>query len=366
MPAVVGTPRSGVPVRGRPPRLDRTRPRTRRRHVHLDPRPPRPLPARTAHPARPVRRLHPQRPLPHPHTATPHCRPCPPSTPSGRRPTGDRCPSATGPPPGLAGRSGRRRWWLAPVALILALYRPITAVLGTVIGAPPGRRGRRRPGEDPAAGPRPAPRHHQRSPPASAPNSPAVGHRPGRRPNPAGTRAAFSTRPQRRRRRALPAQPGQLDRRRRPPLDDHPPPPAPTSYDPARHLDLAIPWVCANLRTADRAPARQRQADRPARRHAGLPHRRLRPRHRLGHRHPRPPAKPAATPAAPPSSPATSPPCTATSPPTRTDARTASTSPALPAPAPFTGASTRLHRRRPHQPRLPHPRRPGISTRSAG
>ena len=53
VPAVVGTPRSRVPVRSPPPRLDRTRPRTRRRHVDLDPRPPRPLPARTAQPPGP-------------------------------------------------------------------------------------------------------------------------------------------------------------------------------------------------------------------------------------------------------------------------------------------------------------------------
>ena len=94
-------------------RLDRTRRRTRRRHVDLDPRPPRPLPARAAQPRRPLRRLQPTANASASSPPTAHYRPCPPSPPSGRRPHGrHRCPSPTKVTAAmgtLARAAGRRR-----------------------------------------------------------------------------------------------------------------------------------------------------------------------------------------------------------------------------------------------------------------
>ena len=247
-------------------------------HVHLDPRPPRPLPARTALPAGPVRRLHPQRPLPPPQRAHPAAHPAHPGPhPPARRVTHPRR---------RRGRNGAGRpacWcsprspWPSPSSARSPPSSP-TAADGD-------RAGRGRPGADPAAGPRAAAPDHRAHRHHLPRATPGVGRRPGRRRIRLEP-ARVQPRPQRRRRRALPAQPDQLGRRRRPALDVHPtarrrrhprPGPAPRPRRPVRVRQPAH---------RHRPPRATGKTAAPLDAMPGLPHRRLLPGHRLGHRHP--------------------------------------------------------------------------------
>ena len=132
-----------------------------------------------------------------------------------------------------------------------------------------------------------AARHHHRAHQQRLPRTPTgLGHRP--RPGRVQLEPGrVQQRPQRRRRRPLPAQPGQLARRRRPPWTDHTtaadadvlqPGATPPPRDP-----LGLRATCAPPPPTSRATGKPTTALDA---HAGLPHRRLRPRHRLGHRHP--------------------------------------------------------------------------------
>ena len=166
----------------------------------------------------------------------------------------------------------------APVALILVLVLGVAAIIGTVVGAPPPAAAG---GVDPAKIPalaRDLLGDITTITARSCPELPplwVIAQVAGRiRVEP----RRDQHRPQRRRRRALPAQPGQLDRRGRPPLDDVTPRRRRRHPAPAPPPRTGHPVGLREPAPRRRAPARQRQADRPARRHAGLPHRRLRPR----------------------------------------------------------------------------------------